>query len=381
MSGEIEAFGELATGGLIARALGVRSRSARNADHDHDHDHELRDCQNCGATLAGPFCHACGQSGHVHRTLGHVLEEFAHGVFHVESKGWRTLPMLVVNPGRLTREYIHGRRARYIAPLAMFLFMVFLTFFTFGITGASVVNTDGIGPDNPVPEAESDLRNAQRELYDAVKDPDATSIERSTAAAAVETARVALAKAGASVAKAQAVRHDPRNHTILAGKNWADAISKANARGEIDVHTGYAPFDARVHHALEDPEFAAYKIQEKASKLSFLLVPMTLPILWLLFARRRGVNLYDHTVFALYSLSFMSLLAIVLMLFSAAPAWAKPAAALVVLIPPVHMFAQLKGAYHLTTRGALWRTAILSIASLSILGLFFALILLVGLID
>lgn len=140
MSGEIEAFGELATGGLIARALGARSRVSRHAAHD---DHELRDCQNCGAALAGPFCHACGQSGHVHRTLGHVIEEFAHGVFHVESKGWRTLPMLVANPGRLTREYIHGRRARYIAPLAMFLFMVFLTFASFGLAGDTLVNMGG----------------------------------------------------------------------------------------------------------------------------------------------------------------------------------------------------------------------------------------------
>ncbi len=373
MSGEIEALGTLATVGLIARAV-----AGGGEGHAGE---ELHDCQNCGAMLVGPFCHACGQSGHVHRTLGHLAEEFAHGVFHVESRGWRTLPMLVINPGRLTREYIHGRRARYIAPLAMFLFMVFLTFFTFGITGASVIDTGNIGPDNSMPEAAGDLRNAQRELDDAVKDPDATPAERATVMASVEAARVALAKAGSSVAKAQTMAHDPRNHTILSGSNWADAIRKANARGEIDVHTGYAPFDTRVHHALDDPEFAAYKIQEKASKLSFLLVPMTLPILWLLFARRREVNLYDHVVFALYSLSFMSLLAILLMLFSNAPAWIKPFAGFLLLALPIHMFAQLKGSYGLTTRGALWRTAVLSISCLTILGLFFALMLLVGLID
>ncbi len=108
---------------------------------------------------------------------------------------------------------------------------------------------------------------------------------------------------------------------------------------------------------------------------------MTLPVLWLLFVGRREINLYDHVVFALYSLSFMSLLAIVLMLLSTGPNAIKPAAALVVLIPPIHIFAQLKGTYRLTTGGALWRTAILSIASLTILGLFLALMLLVGLID
>lgn len=379
MSGEIEAFGELATGGLIARAFGVRSRSSRS---EAAHADELHDCQNCGAVLRGPFCHACGQSGHVHRTLSHVVEEFAHGVFHVESKGWRTLPMLVVNPGRLTREYIHGKRARYIAPLALFLFMIFLTFFTFGITGASVASVDGIGTEDARAEAINDVRDAQRELADAAKDEDTTAAERAALSAALSTAQAKLAQVQAKTAKTDGVLRDGKGRVIpIQRANWADSIRDANARGEIHVNTGSAAFDARVHHALQDPEFAAYKVQEKAAKLTFLLVPMSLPILWLLFVGRRGINLYDHTVFALYSLSFMSLLAVVLMLSSAAPAWAKPFGGLVILIPPAHMFAQLKGAYRLTTGGALWRTAVLSVASLSILGLFFALMLLIGLID
>jgi len=46
-----------------------------------------------------------------------VVEEFAYGVLHLESEGWRTPQMPIVNPGRLTREYIGVRRARYVAPL------------------------------------------------------------------------------------------------------------------------------------------------------------------------------------------------------------------------------------------------------------------------
>ena len=379
MSGEIEALGSLATGGLVARALGVGRHAARRAHGHAPGDQPLRDCQNCGTMLAGPFCHACGQSGHVHRTIGHVVEEFAHGVFHVESKGWRTLPMLVFNPGRLTREYIHGKRARYIAPLALFLFMVFLTFFTFGMTGGSVVNFGGAT--NPRAEAAADLKDAERELAVAAKDPDKSPAERAALTKAVEAARSAVARAAAAPIKARPVLQDDKGNVLATGENWAEMIRKMDDEGKINVNTGYRPFDLKVHRALGDPEFAAYKVQEKASKLSFLLVPMTLPILWLLFAWRRGVNLYDHTVFALYSLSFMSLLAIVLLLLSAAPDWARPASVLVALIPPLHMFAQLKGAYRLTTRGALWRAVVLSMASVVVLAIFFSLILLVGLLD
>ena len=45
------------------------------------------------------------------------------------------------------------------------------------------------------------------------------------------------------------------------------------------------------------------------------------------------------------------------------------------------MFAQLKGTYRLSVRGALWRTAVLSIASLFVLALFAGLMLFIGLID
>ena len=367
MGEEIEALGALATGSLVAHAIDGRECHGGK---------QLHACQNCGTTLGGPFCHACGQSGHVHRTLAHVIEEFAHGVFHVESKGWRTLPMLIVNPGRLTREYIHGRRSRYIAPLALFLFMVFLTFFTFGTTGQSIGTP--IGPENPKAEAAQDLAQAERELAAEAKDSDNTPADLASYHKAVAAARAKLAAApthGVSV-----VQLDNRKARPLSmGSNWADTVKQANARGEIKVHTGYAPFDARVHHALEDPEFAAYKIQEKASKLSFLLVPLSLPVLWLLFAAKREINLYDHTVFALYSLSFMSLIVIAIMLLGTMGA--SIVVPFLFLVPPVHMFAQLKGAYRLTTRGALWRTAVLAIASVMILGLFFAVMLVIGLID
>jgi hypothetical protein len=49
-------------------------------------------------------------------------------VFHFEGKIFRTLPMLVFRPGALTRRYIAGERARFVSPLALFLFTVFAMF-------------------------------------------------------------------------------------------------------------------------------------------------------------------------------------------------------------------------------------------------------------
>ena len=56
-------------------------------------------------------------------------EELLHGVMHFDARIWRTLPLLAFNPGRLTREWVQGARTRYVSPLALFLFTIFVTFF------------------------------------------------------------------------------------------------------------------------------------------------------------------------------------------------------------------------------------------------------------
>ena len=103
------------------------------AKHGGDAAHGV--CLNCGTALIGEFCHACGQNGHVHKTLSSIGHDLLHGVFHFEGKVWRTLPMLVAHPGSLTRRYIDGERARFVSPLAMFLFFVFLMFATLALAG------------------------------------------------------------------------------------------------------------------------------------------------------------------------------------------------------------------------------------------------------
>jgi hypothetical protein len=132
VSGEIEALGDLATAGMAAAALDAPD-GGKTVEHGA--------CANCGAPLTGSFCAACGQKAHVHRSLVHVGEEILHGVTHFDGKAWTTLPMLVFRPGKLTRDYIEGKRARYIAPVPLFLLVVFLMFFVF-----SFVKFDGRTP-------------------------------------------------------------------------------------------------------------------------------------------------------------------------------------------------------------------------------------------
>jgi hypothetical protein len=97
---------------------------------------------------------------------------------------------------------------------------------------------------------------------------------------------------------------------------------------------------------------------------------------------RRDVQMYDHAVFALYSISFMSLLFVIGSIAVATKVsfggfWF----ALVVLAPIMHMFTQLKGAYALTRVGAAWRTLALSFAAIITLSLYAMLMIVLGVLD
>jgi hypothetical protein len=86
-------------------------------------------CQNCGTPLAGPYCASCGQrhEPHIH-SVPHFVAEAAETLTHADSRLWRTVGYLLARPGRLTREFLAGRRARYLPPFRLYVVVSLLYF-------------------------------------------------------------------------------------------------------------------------------------------------------------------------------------------------------------------------------------------------------------
>jgi hypothetical protein len=86
-------------------------------------------CDNCGATLSGKYCGACGQrrEAPVH-SLWHFTQLATEDLTHADSRVWRTLGALLYKPGHLTREFLTGRRARYMPPVRLYLVLSVLFF-------------------------------------------------------------------------------------------------------------------------------------------------------------------------------------------------------------------------------------------------------------
>ena len=93
-------------------------------------------CANCATPLHGPWCHACGQLGEdFHRSTLRLCAEAIEGLFHLDGRLWRTLPDLMLRPGRLTRAYLDGHRAPQIPPLRLFLVALLGIFLVGGLIG------------------------------------------------------------------------------------------------------------------------------------------------------------------------------------------------------------------------------------------------------
>ncbi|MBV8876475.1 MAG: DUF3667 domain-containing protein, partial [Gammaproteobacteria bacterium] len=79
-------------------------------------------CENCSAVVTGRYCPACGQrlEPPVH-SLWHFAQVAMEDLTHADSRVWRTLGALLFRPGYLTREFLSGRRARYLPPVRLYL--------------------------------------------------------------------------------------------------------------------------------------------------------------------------------------------------------------------------------------------------------------------
>jgi len=86
-------------------------------------------CRNCGVPVDGAYCAACGQETALRLpTLREFLREAAGRYVALDGRFWRTMFALLARPGFLTREYLAGRRRRYIRPARLYLFATLIFF-------------------------------------------------------------------------------------------------------------------------------------------------------------------------------------------------------------------------------------------------------------
>ncbi len=115
-------------------------------------------CSNCNAPLTGPFCHICGQKDDdLKRPIWTLLREILDDVVSTDSRLFKTLILLALVPGGLTRAFREGRRARFVPPLRLYIVMSILFFVILSVADILILDINV----QPKEQAEIEEQEAQ----------------------------------------------------------------------------------------------------------------------------------------------------------------------------------------------------------------------------
>ena len=333
MTKELEIAGLASIGGWLRRL-------SKNADIPPG-----TPCPNCETVLQGPFCHACGQMAEdYHKSIWRLFMEVVESFTNFDGRLWRTLPNLVLKPGRLTRGYLDGQRAPQVPPFRMFLISLVIVF----LAGQCSMQNRTADTPNILPGA--GVANPSAARAEVLNDPTLTQEEKERSLAVIDGDWAKFgrsiqdevdrerAKADAEKAAAAArAKADPNAVALDVGGE------KLTLRAKEDENTALNNWaEKRIEAIRKNPELFMMTMEKWASRVAILALPVSALILALLFVFQRRFYVFDHLVFSMHSLTFQLLLLTVILLGSMVTG---PVIWLLILLSPVHLFVHMRGTY------------------------------------
>jgi len=99
--------------------------------------HKGLECLNCKQPFTGNenFCSYCGQKNTTKKlSFGVFINNLFSGFFSYDSRFWKTFIPLLIKPGKVSRQYIEGKRSRFVNPFRLYLNVSIIFFLIIGIS-------------------------------------------------------------------------------------------------------------------------------------------------------------------------------------------------------------------------------------------------------
>lgn len=107
-----------------------------------------KDCLNCGHQVEETYCPHCGQENiELKEDAWHMIVHAISDYFHFEHKFFGTIKPLLFKPGKLTVEYVAGKRASFLHPIKLYIFIsivFFITIFSGNKKKEQLTETDAV---------------------------------------------------------------------------------------------------------------------------------------------------------------------------------------------------------------------------------------------
>lgn len=222
---------------------------------------ESRKCQNCGQEGSDGFCSKCGQSfADINKPLKTVISEILD-VFDLDHRIFHSIVPFLFKPGFLAKEYLSGRRKKYISPFRLFFLISLLFFFLAQATSKKVVEN-------------------QDTSWTTITDDYKKEITNSNDSLAIQLLK---------------------NDSIFTG-NDSTNVTKSERLEKILNRLRLQAVDALTNKAI-----FLQNLYKSLSYLLFLLMPIFALLLKILYVRRR-VYYIEHLIFTINMHSFTLLL-------------------------------------------------------------------------
>jgi len=256
-------------------------------------------CLNCRHVVENRFCPNCGQENtDTRKTFHHLFIHFFEDLTHYENAFWKTIKNLLFKPASLTKEYLSGKRLSYLAPVRLYIFISFVTFFLIAVFPNSEDSLYHINLSNKSTSVENKKKKigAKEFLKEDLKS------EKSIDSTQEETKKEAgfMDLGYKSVKELDSIqKYGQPNEKLDSFGYWAakkiTEVNERNTRAEV-----------------------IEKLFESAShnfpKVLLIYMPLFAFFLWLFHGKKRWYY-FDHGIFTLHYFSFLLLIYLVLFLF------------------------------------------------------------------
>lgn len=254
-------------------------------------------CANCNTKLQGAVCHHCGQlADEFHRPVRGLVGEIIEGLLALDGRVARTIPNLLLRPGRITRAYLKGQRARFMPPFRLYIVASLIFFLLVPLVANSVT-----GPDPQVVRgAIEEAGNIEAQIDRAEASGEFTPEQAAEARQAFEESGLATLfgtrneDAAEPPASESELVDTPPDGALPEGVE-SDAGSTVSLPDQTPNWLG-----ERINRVAEDPAAWLERAQSWVPRIMFVMVPVYALLLSLTYAWRRGFYLYDHLIVSVH---------------------------------------------------------------------------------
>ncbi|PQA92284.1 hypothetical protein B0A69_14635 [Chryseobacterium shigense] len=290
----------------------------------HGKTRDDKTCLNCGHQVEERFCPHCGQENIESRhpfyyLFTHFFEDFTH----YDGQFWGTIKNLLFKPGKLTKIYLEGKRAQFVPPVKLYIFISFVTFLfisfqiadmDFGKQGMDQGEATKKEIQKKISENEA-VRQLMKESPEMAMADSLTGGALTKALDSAKTASEAHKKNDIDVE--QIFKSENKKITESFGlQSMADFDKKEESNGH--QYEIFRPFLVKIFE-LENKGHSPSEITDMFVKSSihnlpkalFLYLPLFAFLLWIFHSKRKWWY-FDHGVFTLHYFSFLLLLTLLL---------------------------------------------------------------------